>query len=480
MSPGLRTGAFTFGGRAEAPSVTRHVPASEHRLLLTIGDLLAGALAVAIALALWSLTAGFPLQVSFMWSHAAWLAAAPVWAMALVATRHARVAFSMGETARGIARATLGLLVVYLVVYFYAPRQVLPRLMVLHVLWQASVLTFAWRLVYIWVFTETSFRRKVVIVGAGQAGRALLGAYRQAGLRHVDVVAFVDEAREADAVEGLPLLSPAADLRAIARHAGASEVVVALDRPAAGAVVQALVGCQEDGADVVQMATAYERLLERVPVEHLEPDWLVTSFADAVTARDASRVAKRLLDLAGAALGLAVLLVTLPVIGAAIWLDSGGPIFFSQERVGQRDRLFRLLKFRTMVRGAEPEGQAVWASPGDQRVTRVGRWLRRPRLDELPQVVNVLLGDMSLVGPRPERPDFVAELERRIPFYRTRLLVRPGLTGWAQVNMPYAGSVEDALVKLEYDLYYIKHRSLMFDGRVLLRTLGTVLRLGGR
>ncbi len=458
----------------------RGLPASEHRLLLTVGDLVIGAAAVVVALTMWSLTAGFPLQPSFVWAHAAWLVAAPVWAAALLPARQARVAFSVQATARAIARATLALLVVYLAVYFYAPRHALPRLMVLHLLWQASILTFAWRLVYIWVFTQTSFRRRILIVGAGRGGRVLRRAFVDAGLRHVEVVGFVDEAAEASEVHGLPVVGRVADLRALAHQWGASEIDVALDEPAEGALVEALVGCQEDGADIVQMATAYERLLERVPVEHLEPDWLVTSFADAVGARDASRLAKRLVDLAGAAAGAVLLLMALPVVSVAIWFDSGRPLFFRQARVGQRNCVFQLLKFRTMVSGAEPDGRARWAAPDDPRVTRVGRWLRRTRLDELPQVVNILRGDMSLVGPRPERPEFVADLERRIPFYGTRLLVRPGLTGWAQVNVPYADSVEEAAVKLEYDLYYIKHRSMLFDALIVARTIGTILRLGGR
>ena len=460
----------------------RGLPASEHRLLLGAGDLLVACAAGVVALALWSLTAGFPLQAGFIWSHAYWLMAAPLWAAALTRARHLRVAFSVSQTVNGVFRAALVLLVVYLAAYFYAPRQALPRLMVLHFLWQASLLTFAWRLVYIWVFTETSLRRRVVIVGAGRTGRATLEVIRQAGPRHTEVVGLIDERADppAPSIDGLPVLGGPSDLRAIAGRLGASEIILSLDGEASGALVLALVGCQEDGVDVVRMATVYEQLLERVPVEHLESDWLFTSFVDAVSTRDASRIAKRLIDLVGAIAGLAILVLLWPVVALAIWLDSGRPILFSQARVGQAGRPFHLIKFRTMVRGAEAEGIAQWAAPDDPRVTRVGRWLRRARLDELPQVINIARGEMSLVGPRPERPEFVAELERQIPFYRTRLLVRPGLTGWAQVNYPYGDSSQDATVKLEYDLYYIKHRSLLFDAWIVVRTIGTILRLRGR
>ncbi len=459
------------------------LPTSELQLLLTVGDTVVGIGAVVAALAMWSLTAGYPLQIAFLWMHAGWLAAALVWALALAPARQLRVAFSVRHTCNRIAHAALALLIVYLAIYFYAPRQALPRLMVLHFLWQASILTLAWRLVYIWLFTETSFRRRTVIVGAGRAGQAILRVIKDAGRRHPEVVGFVDGGSGGSnglrLAGDVPMLGAAASLRDIVRREGAGEIIVAVDGAASGDLVHALVGCQEDGVDVVRMATVYEQLLERVPVEYLESDWAVTSFVDAVRSREASHFAKRALDLAGATLGLVLLAIVTPVIALAICLDSGRPIFFTQARVGQGGRVFRVVKFRTMRQGAEADGPR-WAAPNDPRATRVGRWLRRMRLDELPQVLNVLLGQMSLIGPRPERPEFVAELERQIPFYRIRLLGRPGLTGWAQVNFRYADSVEDALVKLEYDLYYLKHRSLVFDARIAFRTVGAVLGLRGR
>ena len=167
--------------------------------------------------------------------------------------------------------------------------------------------------------------------------------------------------------------------------------------------------------------------------------------------------------------------MVLPFVALAIYLESPGPIFYSQGRVGRAGRTFQLIKLRSMVPDAEQDGQARWAEEKDKRVTRVGRFLRRTRLDELPQCLNVLRGEMSLIGPRPERPEFVTRLQKRIPFYRSRLAVRPGLTGWAQVNYHYGSSVEDALVKLQYDLYYIKHKSLYLDLLILLKTIGVVL-----
>jgi lipopolysaccharide/colanic/teichoic acid biosynthesis glycosyltransferase len=217
-----------------------------------------------------------------------------------------------------------------------------------------------------------------------------------------------------------------------------------------------------------------------VPVAHLEPNWLFTSYAEAVSARDASRLAKRLFDFLGGLAGTSLLAVFAPFIAVAIVADSGRPVFYRQRRTGRAGSPFSLAKFRTMVRDAEAEGQPQWAGPSDPRITRVGKWLRRTRLDELPNFLSVLRGEMSLVGPRPERPEFVAELEQQIPLYRARLFVRPGLTGWAQINYPYGYSVADAAAKLEFDLYYLKHRSFLFDVWILLRTVGTVMSLRGR
>jgi lipopolysaccharide/colanic/teichoic acid biosynthesis glycosyltransferase len=186
------------------------------------------------------------------------------------------------------------------------------------------------------------------------------------------------------------------------------------------------------------------------------------------------------MDLALGAALLVLLLVLLPVIALAIRLDSPGPVFYRQERVGRHGRRFFVYKLRSMQQDAERDGEAQWAAPGDPRVTRVGRWLRRARLDELPQVLNVVRGEMSLVGPRPERPQFVEQLQRDIPFYRTRFAARPGLTGWAQINYGYGSTVEDALIKLQYDLYYLKHQSPWFDLVILLRTVAVVLRLKGQ
>jgi lipopolysaccharide/colanic/teichoic acid biosynthesis glycosyltransferase len=193
-----------------------------------------------------------------------------------------------------------------------------------------------------------------------------------------------------------------------------------------------------------------------------------------------AEIGQRLLDIVGSIFGLAVLLFLLPFLALAIIIDSGLPIFYKQERLGKGGREFEIIKFRTMCQDAEKDGRPQMAGEKDPRVTRVGNFMRVTRLDELPQFWNVLRGEMSIVGPRAERAQWVATFQKEIPFYRARLLVKPGITGWAQINYGYAATVEDTSVKLEYDLYYIKHRSFLMDMVIILRTISTVLSRRGR
>jgi exopolysaccharide biosynthesis polyprenyl glycosylphosphotransferase len=234
-----------------------------------------------------------------------------------------------------------------------------------------------------------------------------------------------------------------------------------------------LVPCLQRGYRVTNEATFYETATGQILVDEITPDWFL--FADLKVHCDQRATLKRLLDLTTAAMGLVLTAPVWPLIALAIKLCDGGPVFYSQTRVGQGGQIFKLHKFRTMRIDAE-NGKSVWACPNDPRVTAVGRFLRRSRLDELPQLYNVLVGDMSVVGPRPERPDIVRELVEQIPYYAERHLVKPGVTGWAQISFRYGASVEDARRKLQFDLYYLKHMSFELDTIILFRTLGTFLR----
>jgi len=232
--------------------------------------------------------------------------------------------------------------------------------------------------------------------------------------------------------------------------------------------------------DVTRMPILYEEMTGRVPIHHLESDWIIRSFVDEVRVSGFYDLFKRIVDIFGGIAGMLILMIASPFLALVIALNSGLPVFYSQFRLGRGGSRFRIYKFRTMYKVPEMDNGMRTTMENDPRVTRVGNFLRKSRLDELPQFWNVLRGDMSLVGPRAEIPELVAEYQKQIPFYRARLLVKPGLTGWAQINYGYVASVTETGVKLEYDLYYIKHRTISMDIQIILRTIGTVVRRTGR
>jgi exopolysaccharide biosynthesis polyprenyl glycosylphosphotransferase len=338
-------------------------------------------------------------------------------------------------------------------------------------------LVVAGRAAYARLLVQPSFQHRALIVGAGWAGRVLVEALRTHAASEYEVVGFVDDdpARRGQVISDAPVLGTSADLGRLVDAYGASEVIVAVIRNETleAPLLQALLACHERGVQVTLMQTIYERLTGRVPVEQAGKSLHVVLPTD----RDSNRVylaVKRGIDVVCGLIGSAVTLLALPFVALAVRLEGPGPIFYRQVRVGQGGRPFTLVKFRTMVEHAEAGG-AVWAREEDERITRVGRLLRRLHIDELSQAINIVRGEMSITGPRPERPEFVGKLETLIPFYRARHAMRPGLTGWAQVNYRYGRSVEDAMVKLQYDLYYIKHCSLFLDAVILVRTIGLIV-----
>ena len=217
----------------------------------------------------------------------------------------------------------------------------------------------------------------------------------------------------------------------------------------------------------------------RVPISLLRSDWILRVFVDQIHAGQFFESAKRAIDIIVGIIGTIILFFLFPLIALAIFLDSGLPIIYPQDRLGKNGKVFTIIKFRTMVKDTEKEEIAKPTVENDKRITRVGHLLRKSHLDEFPQFINILRGDMSFVGPRAEQIELVNEFQQKVPFYRARLLVKPGLTGWAQVNYGYASTVEETKIKLEYDLYYIKHRNLVLDFIIILRTFGTVLGLKG-
>jgi sugar transferase (PEP-CTERM system associated) len=290
----------------------------------------------------------------------------------------------------------------------------------------------------------------------------------------VKVLGFLDERGEniGKSLVNPGIIGAAADLEAIVQERRVTRVVISLLERRNRMPVRQLLRLKFAGVRVEEAHSVLERLTGRIVLEHLSPSWLILS--DGFRKSPMVSWAKRFLDVA---ISVVALLVTWPIlvgVAIAIWLESGSPVLFRQERTGLRGRSFDMLKFRSMFNDAE-KGGPQWAAEGDSRITKVGRWIRKYRIDELPQIINVFRGEMSVVGPRPERPHFVAMLEEQIPFYGLRHSVRPGITGWAQVRYQYGGSVEETKTKLEYDLFYIKHLSIMLDLAVLFETLKVML-----
>ncbi len=265
----------------------------------------------------------------------------------------------------------------------------------------------------------------------------------------------------------------AQDIFETAKRLGANKVVISLTERRGVFPLQDMLSCKLSGIEVLDSPAMFERMTGKLLIENITPSWFIFSNGFRVT--PLLRATKRTVDVILSAFGLLTFAPIGLLVALAIKLESPGPVFFRQIRVGQGDRNFNLIKFRSMCQDAEKSSGAVWAQKNDCRVTRLGRILRKTRIDEIPQLVNVLKGEMSLVGPRPERPEFVKTLKERIPYYSERHYVKPGVSGWAQVRYPYGASVEDAVEKLRYDLYYIKNISILLDFKIILKTIAVML-----
>jgi sugar transferase (PEP-CTERM system associated) len=317
--------------------------------------------------------------------------------------------------------------------------------------------------------------RRIVVLGTGRKAGSILGLRRRTDLIGLRVVGFIPVNGESADIPDDRKLRIEGDLADWAADQGVDEVVVAPDERRQTLDMNGLMSCRAQGIAVTDLNTFLERETGCLRLDCMTPGWF--AFSNGLNSPLVSDRVKRLFDVG---VSLAVLVVASPlVVGAAlaIWLESGrrGPILYRQVRTGRNGRPFEVLKFRSMCTNAESPGEARWAEKNDARITRVGGVLRRFRIDELPQLFNILRGDMSFVGPRPERPEFVESLEQNCPHYADRHRVKPGLTGWAQIRYPYGASEEDAFRKLQYDLYYVKNRSLYLDLVILLQTAEIVL-----
>jgi sugar transferase (PEP-CTERM system associated) len=343
---------------------------------------------------------------------------------------------------------------------------------------RAAAITFALsivlRLSFLRALDEDALKRRVLVFGGGRLASSLLGLRRRADRRGFYIVGYAPVPGERITVPGDKIMYSELPLLELCRKYEADEIVVAMDDRRRNFPVAELLDARMAGIDVTEIVGFLERETGKVRLDVLNPTWLI--FGEGYR-RDIARLATgRLLDLLAST---SVLLLTWPVMliaAIAIKIEDGpsAPIFYRQTRVGLLGRHFELVKFRSMGIDAEERG-AQWAQEGDPRVTRVGAFMRKTRIDELPQILCVLAGDMSFVGPRPERPEFVEQLSERVPYYRERHWVKPGITGWAQLRYPYGSSEADAAEKLQYDLYYVKNHSLLFDLMILLQTAEVVM-----
>jgi exopolysaccharide biosynthesis polyprenyl glycosylphosphotransferase len=487
-TPVTSTSAVLARGQRKARSKTASLNHIERWRILVAGDLFASGLAAAFGLVVWS---EFGNHTSLQWFEAkvAWVAVlSGSWMVAsLLLGSYVQPYLHRVPRSWGILVGTGGLLLgIYSVVFFFAPRAMLPRLVVVVFSLSAVLLVGGWRRIWDWASGHESLSRPIVIVGAGRLGRTLaeLLTYRSnSGYR---VAGFVDDDSSLEGIvpgtERAPVrvLGNSKDLPDLVEWVGAAEVVLAFSGQATPELIQAVLACNEKGVIVTNASDLYEMVTGRVPTWHVGANWKSVLPLTHPGGRALSLAAKRFVDVIGGAIGVVATLCVLPVVGVAIKLNSTGPVFYRQRRTGRGGKTFTVLKFRTMRVDAEATHGPVWASDNDPRTTRVGRFLRRTHLDELPQFINVLRGEMSLVGPRPERPEIDEQLERRIPFYRLRLAVKPGMAGWGAVNGSYVDADSKAVERLELDLYYIKHQSLWLDLQIIASAAHQALLLRGR
>lgn len=316
-------------------------------------------------------------------------------------------------------------------------------------------------------------KRRVLVLGAGiRAQRIETEVRKKHGHCGFIPVAFIPTSPDESGVSMVHIIDDPIDLNSFCAEAGIDELVIAADERRGTMPIDMLLECRMSGRKITAVTDFIEREAGQVELEGLYPSWLV--FSQGTARNNIDRFFKRAVDIVTSS---ALLIVTLPVTlvtGLLIWLDDGSPVFYRQTRVGLQGKHFDVVKFRSMRNDAEKDGVARWATKDDDRVTRIGRFIRKTRIDEIPQIYNVLLGDMSFVGPRPERPSIVADLEDKIAFFKYRHVVKPGITGWAQVNYPYGASIEDAREKLKYDLYYVKNESIFLDFLILMETVRVV------
>lgn len=359
--------------------------------------------------------------------------------------------------------------------YYLMPEMKIGRGVLLISLAAFMVLQFVWHACFTLVLKYLEMVPKVIVLGTGRLGKDIGDLIVAHNHDHV-LAGYVSIGDKGNIVDEGLILGESDHLYEVAKRNHCSKIVIAIAERRGCLPVGELMKCKFGGIQVDDAVTFYEKLTGKLLVENINPGWFIFSEGFRITwVKSFMTYSKRLIDFLLALVVLTVVAPLLPLIYLAVKLGSPGPAIFKQVRVGRNEKNFTIYKFRTMCTNAEKETGAVWAQSNDPRVTRLGHFLRKTRLDELPQLFNVLKGDMSFSGPRPERPEFVEVLKQKIPYYSKRHAVKPGLTGWAQVKYPYGASEDDALEKLRYDLFYIKNYSFLLDFLIILETFKVVV-----
>jgi exopolysaccharide biosynthesis polyprenyl glycosylphosphotransferase len=456
---------------------------SERRLLLMLGDAFAVIISAFLALYIWTIVAGYDYTLEFILLQSYWF---PILLLLWFLLANANdyydlpVAADRVQSMQRLGIITLQLIVVYLLVFFFSPRTALPRLFIFYYGVAAFVFVGLWRIASPALIGWASSARRVLIIGADESAEIIVRALGENGKHAYEIRGIIGPARDiGKVIGGIPVIGTGSDLLNFVNRDRVSELIITNIPEMGDEIFRAIMQAYERGVSLVPMPLLYERITGRIPVRHVKNNWALVLPISGQSIFNPYQPLQRIMDITLSLIGVVLMLLMIIPLALLVRLDSSGPLFYRQQRVGLNGRLFYIIKFRTMIPNAEDKTGAVFSHPGDQRITRVGRFLRKTRLDELPQLINVLRGDMSIVGPRPERPEHIDRLTEKIPFYRTRLVIRPGLTGWAQVRYSYGSDDDDALIKLEYDLYYIRNQSLALDLNIIIRTIGKVLRMAG-
>jgi len=481
---------------------------SERKILLIVIDLILVNLTTLLALCIHAVRNFVPFNGEFIWKNIFWFVSlSGLWLLSSLLNDFygTQKLTELIKSMPSLLGTVFLVQIIYLGIFFFsAPLNILPRGIVLYQGASSFILIGAWRVLYISIAKNPSFGRRILIIGAGEAGKTIAQIIHQYARHEYKIVGFIDDDEnkrdssvyiEIDEISNgqgekidsgfgtsiqFPVHGSSTDMRHLLQAWRVSEIILAVTQDISAALFQALLESKEQGVQITLMPVLFEKLTGRVPIDYISGDnWYVALPLDSAESGGFYPVATRLFDIIASLIGLAILLPIFPILVLVLYLDSPGAIFYTQERLGKGGKPFYLYKLRTMVPEAEKNG-AERARTDDPRITRFGKILRKVRLDEMPQLINVLKGDMSSVGPRPERPEHLKELDYLIPFHRLRNSVKPGMAGWAVVNYGYIENLEDAKIRLQYDLYYVKHQSMWLDLVILMRTFGQMISLKGR